>query len=102
MPLYPNPAGGTMVAANDADAKTKGWTPSMGTFGVNTYPDAGGGPSTPQTPTSPDLSALQKFFGDTSGFSIKDLQERARQFDASLEFEKQKWREQGLPELQIE
>jgi hypothetical protein len=34
-----------MQAANDADAASKGWTPSMGTFGSNTYPDGNGGSS---------------------------------------------------------
>jgi hypothetical protein len=32
-----------MEAANDADAASKGWTPAMGSFGVNTYPNSGGG-----------------------------------------------------------
>ena len=34
-----------MQAANDADAASKGWTPSMGTFGTATYPDGSGGSS---------------------------------------------------------
>jgi hypothetical protein len=34
-----------MQAANDADAASKGWTPSMGTFGSNTYPDGSSGSS---------------------------------------------------------
>lgn len=32
-----------MEAANDAAAAAMGWTPAMGSFGVNTYPDSGGG-----------------------------------------------------------
>lgn len=32
-----------MQAANDADAASKGWTPAMGSFGINTYPNSGGG-----------------------------------------------------------
>lgn len=105
MPQYPNPAGGTMEAANDADARAKGWTPAMGSFGINTYPGSsggGGGSSAPAAAGGTDLGALRNFFGQTSGFSIKELNERARQFDAELEFNKQKWREGGLPEVEIE
>jgi hypothetical protein len=43
MPTYPNPAGGSMQAANDTAARAQGWTPSMGTFGANTYPSGDGG-----------------------------------------------------------
>ncbi|MCR4375907.1 MAG: hypothetical protein NUW22_13770 [Acidobacteria bacterium] len=45
MPVFPNPAGGMMTVNNEAEARAKGWTPSMGSFGVNSYPDSGGGGS---------------------------------------------------------
>lgn len=64
----------------------------------------GGGAAPPpqQVAVDPNEARARAFYADTAGFSIKDLQEKARQFDATLEFDKQKWREQGLPEVQIE
>jgi hypothetical protein len=49
-----------MDAANDADARAKGWTPAMGSFGNQTYPDGnggGGGSQAPAQPTDPASAA---------------------------------------------
>lgn len=104
MPLYPNPAGGSMEVKDRADAEAHGWKPSMGTFGIQSDPNAGGGPSPSPTnpnPGSPDLSGYIAAMQASSGFSIKQLEETKREFDATLDFQKQQWREQGLPELAI-
>lgn len=116
MPTYPNPAGGSMQAANDADAKSKGWSPSMGSFGINTYPDSsGGGPSTPsapQTPTTPggiNQAQLDQAkadilggFKESSGFSREQLAESKRQFDEQMALAERTWVRQGLPQLEIQ
>lgn len=104
MPLYPDPAGGSMEAANDADAASKGWTPSMGTFGINTYPDSGGGGggSSGGGGGGTDLSALQNFFGQTAGFSREELAEKVRQFNEQMALVERQWEREGKSRLQID
>lgn len=106
MPVYPDPNGGEMVVANRAEAEARGWTPSMGTFGVRSDPGAGGGGGGGMpAQTAPGLGGSQQAILDafkaSSGFSLQDLAERKRQFDATLEWQKQMWANQGMPELQI-
>lgn len=113
MPTFPNPAGGSMTVANEAEARAKGWTPSMGSFGVNSYGDST--PTNPNTtPTTPvpnpgltkidpnDMAKLQNFFGQTSGFSREELAEKKRQFDEQIAYYERQWQREGLPKLQIE
>jgi hypothetical protein len=50
---------------------------------------------------SQDLSGYVAAMQASSGLSIKQLEEQKREFDANLEWQKQQWREQGLPELAI-
>jgi hypothetical protein len=61
-------------------------------------------PGTPSTPTVPgtDLASLQKFFGQTAGFSREELAERARQFNESLALTERQWEREGKPRLQID
>lgn len=62
----------------------------------------GGNPGSPSNNSGdPSLSGYVAAMAASSGFSIKQLEEQKREFDATLEWQKQQWREQGLPELAI-
>jgi hypothetical protein len=108
MVLYPDPKGGSMEVADRAEAESRGWTPSMGTFGINSDPNSGGGGGgggggqQQQQQQDPDLSAIMAGFAASSGFSIKQLEEQKRQFDETLNWQKQMWQQQGLPQLAIQ
>src|SRR5215831_2923679 len=52
MPYYPNPAGGSMYAANESAVRAQGWTPSMGSFGTYSQTESGPPPSTGGTATA--------------------------------------------------
>jgi hypothetical protein len=91
MPTYPNPAGGTMQADNDADAKAKGWTPAMGSFGVNTYPGSGGGGTSAgamslQNANDPGAlgAAIDKLLGARAAGDKAAFDEAVRQFNANF------------------
>ena len=72
MPLYPNPAGGSMEVANRAAAEAAGWTPSMGTFGAQSAETGGGGnPGTPGGPVGRDIEG--------SKLILQDAQNKAQQ-----------------------
>jgi hypothetical protein len=49
-----------------------------------------------------DLSGIMQGFAASAGFSIKQLEEQARQFNESLNWQKQMWANQGLPQLAIQ
>lgn len=61
----------------------------------------GGGGGGGGSSGSGDLSGYVAAMQASSGFSIKQLEEQKREFDQTLEWQKQQWREQGLPELAI-
>jgi hypothetical protein len=92
-----------MTVANRAEAEARGWTPSMGTFGSRSQEDAGSAATpTPGTPQGTDLASLQKFFGQTAGFSREELAEKARQFNETLAQTERQWEREGKPRLQID
>jgi hypothetical protein len=110
MPLYPNPAGGSMEVANQAEAEAAGWTPSMGTFGAysedsNFQPQGPSSTPPPPSPTMPGTTvaaaprtgtttptttgagadqygaAIQKLLEDLARGDMAALEEQIRQFD---------------------
>jgi hypothetical protein len=108
MPTYPNPAGGSMQAANDADARSKGWTPSMGTFGVNTYPDSSGGggggsagggggvaapAATVQSGASQLGAGINSLLGAIASGNKQAFDEAVRQFNATFGLDTDKFNE---------
>lgn len=101
MPLYPNPKGGSMQAANDADARAKGWTPAMGSFGVNTYPTGGGGSggasasvSAPPQDAAAALGKIQQNILSAIASGNKAAADEAiRQFNATFGLDQQKFTE---------
>jgi hypothetical protein len=104
MPLFPDPNGGAMTVSNEAEARARGWTPAMGSFGANSYPTGGGGGG--GTPVqggalSQDQQDFLNASKGTSGFNIKDLEEKKRQFDLDLAFKKQQWEQAGLPAAEV-
>jgi hypothetical protein len=106
MPVYPSPSGGEMTVANRAEAEARGWTPSMGTFGTRSQEDSGGSSGGTAgggvLPGGTDLASLQKFFGQTAGFSREELAEKARQFNETLAQTERQWEREGKPRLQID
>lgn len=105
MVTFPNPNGGSMTVANEAEARSRGWTPSMGSFGVNSYPTGGGGGGgatsiTPQAGSN--QSDILNAFSAGSGFSIKQLDEQKREFDAQLAQAKEQMERIGIPQLAIQ
>lgn len=117
MPYYPDPNGGSMYAANEAEARSQGWQPSMGTFGIHSqYEDAGppssgggggssggGGVRTVQAPQAgADMDALRRYFGETAGFSREELAERARQFNEQMALAERQWEREGRSRLEID
>src|SRR6266576_4878168 len=101
MPTYPNPAGGSMQAANDTEARAQGWTPSMGTFGVNTYPSGGGGGGTssgtaaaPASASSAQLAAsIQGLLAAAASGNKDDINEQIRQFNQTFGLDTQKFQD---------
>lgn len=105
-----------MVVANRADAIAKGWTPSMGTFGVRSEDGSGGGGGGGSDPAQSAAgmgslgqqigqqitAAMTPFSQATSGVTAAQLAEQKRQFDATLEWQKQMWANQGMPQLEIQ
>jgi hypothetical protein len=113
MPTYPNPSGGSMEAANDAAARAMGWTPSMGTFGINTYPDSGGSSSgggggggilqsAYPGGGGDGLDQARAFARETAGFSREELAQRADQFNKQMQLIEAQWEREGKPRLQID
>lgn len=78
------------------------WQPGMGTFGANSLVSGGGDGGGGGGGGNGGLDPLEDFFQNTSGFAIKDLEERKRQFDQQLDFERQRLERLGLPELAIQ
>jgi hypothetical protein len=103
MPLFPDPNGGAMTVSNEAEARARGWTPAMGSFGVQSYPTGGGGGGggAAAPAVSSNEQAVLDAFKASSGLSIKDLNERKRQFDEDLAFKKQQWEQAGLPAAEV-
>jgi hypothetical protein len=107
MPTYPNPAGGSMQAANDADAASKGWTPSMGTFGTATYPDGsssgssggggGGGGAVAPTVTAQSgqqlAAGINSLLGAIASGNKQAFDEAVRQFNVSSGLDQSKFDE---------
>ena len=48
-----------------------------------------------------DMSGIMRGFAESSGFSIKQLEEQKRQFDETMKWQVQMWQQQGLPDLAI-
>ena len=70
---------------------------------------AGGGGTTTIDPTqtmqglTPEqVAKMRAGIIESSGLSIKQLNEQMRQFDAQLDWQKQMWQQQGLPQLAIQ
>jgi hypothetical protein len=68
-------------------------------------------PGTPGTPNQPstypgvsaaDLAKITGGFQASSGMSQKQLDEQMREFDQNLDWQKQMWAQQGLPQLVIQ
>jgi hypothetical protein len=97
-----------MEVANKAEAIARGWTPAMGTFGINSDPNSGGGIGQSSGGggggggLTADEQAQLNAFKNSSGFSIQQLAEQKRQFDEQLAWTKQMWEQQGMPQLQIQ
>src|SRR5262249_13797557 len=69
----------------------------------NSMPSGGNPSSQPSNNGgSPDLSAYVAAMQASSGFSIKQLEEQKREFDATLDWQKQQRQQQGLPEFAIQ
>lgn len=58
-------------------------------------------PAPPANTGSADLQAVIDAYKAASGFSIKELEEKKRQFDANLALKQQEWEREGLPMLVI-
>ena len=106
MPIFPNPAGGSMEVRDEAEARARGWTPSMGSFGVNSYPSGGGGDRPGGGGGGGDLDSLRRDilagFQASSGMSVRELEERKRQFDEEMALKEREWEREGLPRLEID
>jgi hypothetical protein len=92
----------------DVYARTTGGgvSPSGSTSPGGANPIPAGMPGVPQNPgqISLDPNSLQALtnFGNAAGtMSAAELAERKRQFDQTLEWSKQMWQNQGLPQLVI-
>jgi len=48
------------------------------------------------------LQKIQAGFAASAGMSVKQLDEQIREFDATLEWQKKMWEQQGLPQLAIQ
>jgi hypothetical protein len=86
---------GAIVDASGAYYPTTGQTVTAG----------GGTPAVPQSAGvggGVDMGALASAFNAAGTMTQKELDERKRQFDASLEWTKQMWAQQGLPQLVIQ
>lgn len=109
-------------AQKEAQLRAVGWTPSPGdsvsaAWARTATPadqaaanDQGDGQTgigqrspgfTPQDFKDAVTQAVTPFSQQTSGVTAAELAEKKRQFDATLEWTKQMWANQGLPELQI-
>jgi len=94
MVSYPNPAGGSMEVANQAEAVAKGWKPSMGTFGVNSglapgsgssSGGGGGGGSAPAPVASGSLDAqFQKMLGALASGNAQAFNEAKDEFNRNF------------------
>jgi len=107
MPYYPNPAGGSMYATDAADAASKGWTPSMGTFGTYSQtesgppPSGGGGGGAPSAPAatvqsqgSQQLaSGINSLLGAIASGNKQAFDEAVRQFNQTFGLDQQKFAE---------
>jgi len=90
-----------MQAANDTEARAQGWTPSMGTFGVNTYPSGGGGGGTssgtaaaPASASSAQLAAsIQGLLAAAASGNKDAINEQIRQFNQTFGLDTQKFQD---------
>jgi hypothetical protein len=79
-----------MEAANDTQARAQGWTPSMGTFGVNTYPTSSGGSSGASSgavapASSAQLAAgIQSLLGAAASGNKDAINEAIREFNQTF------------------
>jgi hypothetical protein len=87
------------IGANNAPAASPGTAPSSL---PSTAPQSAGGQQTYPGVSSNDLSAIRAGLQASSGLSIKQLDEQMREFDAQLDWQKQMWAQQGLPQLAIQ
>jgi len=62
----------------------------------------GGGGAAPVAPGNQDLAGYVSAMQASSGLSIKQLTETAREFDATLAQQQAMWKQQGLPQLAIQ
>jgi hypothetical protein len=106
MPYYPNPAGGSMYAANESAARSQGWTPSMGTFGEYSTsesgpPPASGGSSTGTAPATVTTgtggqqlaTGINSLLGAIASGNKQAFDEAVRQFNATFGLDTQKFQE---------
>jgi hypothetical protein len=86
-----------MQAANDTEARAMGWTPSMGTFGINTYPDSGGGggaqPTVSGQPSQQLASGINSLLGAIASGNKQAFDEAVRQFNATFGLDTDKFNE---------
>jgi hypothetical protein len=88
------------IGANNAPAAASSGTAPSAL--PSTAPQSAGGQQTYPGVSSNDLSAIRAGLQASSGLSIKQLDEQMREFDAQLEWQKQMWQQQGLPQLAIQ
>jgi len=106
MPVYPNPAGGSMTVANEAEARAAGWTPSMGTFGINSGYDpgqsyagqvtSGGGGAAPTVAAQSSqqlASGINSLLGAIASGNKEAFNEAVRQFNATFGLDQEKFAE---------
>ena len=108
MPYYPDPAGGSMYAANEQQAAAQGWAPSMGTFGNYSQYDmgappasgGGGGGGTAPAPTTVNAAGGQQLatginslLGAIASGNKQAFDEAVRQFNATFGLDQSKFNE---------
>lgn len=107
MPYFPNPAGGSMYAANEQQAASQGWTPSMGSFGVysqnemGTPPSSGGGgggggtvaPTVAGAGGQQLASGINSLLGAIASGNKQAFDEAVRQFNATFGLDQNKFTE---------
>ena len=94
-----DPGEGSYDSAADYNADSAGT--SWGS-GLNTTYGSGNTGNSSSMYGNTDMSGIMKGFAESSGFSIKQLEEQKRQFDETLNWQKQMWTNQGLPQLAIQ
>lgn len=106
---YPSPEGGEMTVANEAEARERGWTPSMGTFGaysqdagfvpaggVSAHPVGGGTPTgtaQAQQGAQQYAGAIQKALDALAAGNREAFQRAIYEFDQTFGLDKDKFAE---------